>query len=136
MVNFVEGTVTSGFIGTQLRYRIHISPFIVLYYVALHDRGFLLIIRHQYDTNLNNLVGFMVVRAMLKIPVIWDISLCILVYMCRYQPFEMSCHSIVRIVEKGSPHDGGSEILQNIGTFVMIRMLHYPGKRESSNGFL
>jgi hypothetical protein len=79
--------VTSVFIGTQLMYGIHISPFIVLYYVALYDCGFLLITRHQYDTNLNNFVGFMVLRTMLKIPVFWDISLCTLVYTCGYQHF-------------------------------------------------
>jgi hypothetical protein len=50
--------------------------------------------------------------------------------------FKFLATSIVRIVEKGSPYDGGSELLQNIGTFIMIKTLCYPGKVGSSNGSL
>lgn len=48
---------------------------------------------------------------------------------------EFLATSNLRIVEEFSPGDGGSELLQNIGTFIMIKMLSCPGKLESSNGF-
>ena len=60
-------------------YRIHISSLILPYCVALHIYKLLLIIRHLYDTNLNNLMRFVILRAVLKVPFFLDISLFVLV---------------------------------------------------------
>jgi len=62
----------------------------LLYCVALHDYMFLLIIRHLYDTNVKNLMRFVNLRAVLKIPVFCHISLCVLV--CGYHYFGKVCH--------------------------------------------